>query len=249
MSATLSGEQLAALFLVLLRSTGFVVAAPILGYRALPLAARAGLAAVLAVAVAPLAREGQGALPLLLAAPLELGIGLVLGYLLALTFHALEMIGRLLSLQMGLSLGSVLSPTQGEASTPLDPLFAVLAGLLFLALDLHLALVRVLAGSFAAFPLGGGWPPEVAPAGVALSAAALELGVRVAMPLALVLLLADLAVGMLARAVPQINVFLLGLPIKILVGLAVTAAALPALARGSAELYGFFFRSVAGVTP
>jgi len=157
-SIAVDGGQLASIFLVLMRSTGLVVSAPILGHRSTPSIVKAGLAAVLAFTLAGHAAVAPGALPVLMAAPIELLIGLAMGTIASLGFHAIELGGRLLSLQMGLSLGAVFNPTQHEASTPLDPFFSLLAGLLFLALNLHVALVGVLAHSFEALPIGGGWP-------------------------------------------------------------------------------------------
>ena len=74
-------------------------------------------------------------------------------------------------------------------------------------------------------------------------ALALELGVRVALPIALVLLLVELSVALLARAIPQINVFILGLPLKMLVGIAVLAMAMPSLVNGAASIYRFVFNA------
>jgi flagellar biosynthesis protein FliR len=133
---------------------------------------------------------------------------------------------------MGLSLGAVFDPVGGEASTPFEPLFAVLAGLLFLALNLHLAVVRILAESFTALPIGGALPTGLLGAFASLIAIALELAIRVAMPLALILLLAELSVALISRAIPQVNVFFLGLPVKILLGIALVAFSLPGLLNG-----------------
>jgi flagellar biosynthetic protein FliR len=74
----------------------------------------------------------------------------------------------------------------------------------------------------------------------------LELGVRVALPIALVLLLVELSVALLARAIPQINVFILGLPLKMLVGIAVLAVAMPSLISGAASIYRFVFNAASG---
>jgi flagellar biosynthetic protein FliR len=240
----LGGGQVATLFLVLMRTTGLVVAAPILGHRAIPAPVKAGLAAVLAFALARGAAAAPGALPVLVAAPLELLIGLCLGLVLSLGFHAVELAGRLVSLQMGLSLGAVFSPTSQEGSTALDPFFSIFAGLLFLALNLHLAVVGALATSLRALPIGGGWPTDLWLLAGRMYALVLELGARIAMPLALVLLLTELAVALLARAIPQINVFILGLPLKIMVGIAVAAVAIPNLAAGATAIYRFLFDGV-----
>jgi flagellar biosynthesis protein FliR len=252
MTMTLGSGQVALLFLVLLRCTGLVIAAPLFGHRTVPAPVKAGFVAALTVGVLSRATDGATAtqLPLIFAAPIEIGIGLALGFLISLGFFAIEMIGRLLSLQMGLSLSAVFNPTTEEGGTALDPVFAVLAGLLFLALDLHVATVQALAHSFEQFPLGGGWPAELPVLGAQLTALALELGVRVGMPLALVLLMSELAIALLARAIPQINVFIFGLPVKLLIGTVVTAVAMPSLARGAASVFQALFRSVnTGVLP
>jgi flagellar biosynthetic protein FliR len=248
MTAEISGGQSALLFLVMLRCTGLVFAAPLFGHHALPTLLKFGLAAALTVALAAQAGTTAGALPMVMAAPVELVIGLSLGFILSLSFQAVELAGRVISIQLGLSLGSVFSPTQEEASTAIDPFFSVLAGLLFLAMGLHLAVVQVLANSFTAYPVGAGWPSDLALTGARTVALAMELGVRVALPVALVLLLVELSVGLLARAIPQINVFILGLPVKMLVGFAVLAAAMPALIAGAATIYRFVFGAASGGT-
>jgi flagellar biosynthetic protein FliR len=237
LAATLGPGQVATLFLVLLRCTGFVVTAPILGHRAVPGPVKAGLIAVLAVTLAGGASAAVGAQPMLLAAPVELMIGVAMGLTMAAAFAAVDAGSRLLSIQMGLSLGAVFDPVVGEAATPLQPLFAVIAGLLFLALNLHLAVIRVLAESFTALPIGGALPSGLFGTLASLVAVALELAVKVAMPLALVLLLVELAVALISRAIPQVNVFFLGLPIKILLGIALIAVTLPGLLNGLAGLY------------
>lgn len=236
---TLESGQVASLFLVLLRCTGFVVSAPILGNRSVPTPVKAGLIALLAVALVGSAKAAPGAAPLIVAAPIELLIGLALGFSMALAFGAIETAARLLSIQMGLSLGAVFDPVGGEASTPLGPLFAVMSGLLFLALNLHLAIIGVLADSFATLPIGGDWPAGLFGSLSRLGALALELAARVAMPLALVLLLAELAVALISRAIPQVNVFFLGLPLKILLGIALVAVALPSILAGMAGVFHF----------
>ncbi len=243
-AASLEGGQIASLFLVLLRCTGFVVTAPILGHRAVPPPVKAGLAAVMAITLASGAKAAPGAAPVLLAAPVELLLGVAMGFALGLGFAVVDAASRLLSIQMGLSLGAVFDPVGGEASTPLEPLFAIMAGLLFLALNLHLAVIRVLAESFTTLPIGGGLPAGFFGSGAQLIALALELAVRVAMPLALVLLLVELAVALISRAIPSINVFFLGMPLKILIGIALIAMALPGLTGGIGGIYRFLISGV-----
>jgi flagellar biosynthesis protein FliR len=247
---SLAGGQVAALFLVFLRTTGFVVAAPLFGHRAVPSAVKAGIAALLAVSIVSQAVPAQNGLPMVIAAPVEVVIGLVLGFLLGLGMRATELIARLLSLQGGLSLGSVFGPTFDESGSALDPLFAVLSGLLFLGMGLHLALVGALARSYTAMPLGAPLGIAFADFAARLVALVLDLGVQLALPLALVLLLAELAVALLSRAIPTINVFVLGMPITLLAAFVVLLAALPALLAAIGQVFETVFRSVnAGALP
>ncbi|MEI7744592.1 MAG: flagellar biosynthetic protein FliR [Chloroflexota bacterium] len=245
LSATVDGGQVASLFLVLLRCTGFIVTAPIFGHRATPRPVKAGLAAILAITLAGGAAVAPGAQPILLAAPIELLIGVSMGFTLALGFSAVESASRLLSIQMGLSLGAVFDPVGGEASTPFDPLFAIMAGLLFLLLNLHLAVVGVLADSFTTLPIGGGWPSSLFASVAQLIALSVEIAVRIAMPLALILMLAELAVALISRAIPQVNVFFLGLPLKIMLGIALVALALPNILEGMAGVFRFMISGTA----
>jgi flagellar biosynthetic protein FliR len=246
MTVELSGGQAALLFLVMMRCTGLVFAAPLFGHHAIPTLVKFGMAAAFTIALATPAGASAGSMPLVLAAPIELIIGLSIGFILSLSFSAVELAGRVISIQLGLSLGSVFSPTQEEASTAIDPFFSVLAGLLFLAMGLHLAVIRVLANSFVMYPIGSGWPADLSLTGAQTAALAMELGVRVAMPIALVLLLVELSVALLSRAIPQINVFILGLPLKMLVGFAVLAMAMPALISGAQAIYRFVFQAASG---
>jgi flagellar biosynthesis protein FliR len=246
MTVQLSGGQTALLFLVMMRCTGLVFAAPLFGHHAIPTLVKFGLAACFTMALANPAGASAGSLPLLIAAPIELVIGISLGFILSLAFEAVELAGRVVSIQLGLSLGSVFSPTQDDSATAIDPFFSVLAGLLFLAMGLHLAIVQVLANSFVAYPVGSGWPADLSMTGAQTIALAMELGVRVALPIALVLLLVELTVALLARAIPQINVFILGLPLKMLVGIAVLALGMPALVSGASAIFRFVFQAASG---
>jgi flagellar biosynthetic protein FliR len=246
MTVSVSGGQAALLFLVMLRCSGLVFTAPIFGHHSVPMLVKFGISAAFAVALAKGAGATAGTAPLMLAAPVELVIGLSLGFILSMAFEAIEIAGRVISIQLGLSLGAIFSPTEQDSSTAIDPFFSVFAGLLFLAMGLHLAVVQALAHSFITYPVGGGWPASLPVVGAQTIAMALELGARVALPIALVLLLVELSVALLARAIPQINVFILGLPLKILAGIAVLSMAMPSLIAGASSIYRFIFQAATG---
>jgi flagellar biosynthesis protein FliR len=211
---------------------------------------KAALAAFLAAAVATSVVPAASPLPLALAAPVELALGLALGFLLSLGMRATEVIARLLSLQAALSLSAVYGPTFDEGGTPLDPLFGVLAGLLFLALGLHVALVAALVRSFSTFPLGGTIGPDLGMFGSSLIALMIQLSIELALPLALALLLAQFGIALLSRAIPMLNVFVLGLPMTLLAALVILFAGLPALVTAIGRIWEVVFRAVTtGVLP
>jgi flagellar biosynthetic protein FliR len=241
---SLDGSQVAALFLVFLRTTGFVVAAPLFGNRAIPASVKAGLAAFLAIATVSHAIPATNALPFAVSCVVEPIIGLALGFLLGLGMRATEMIARLLSLQAGLSLSAVYGPTFDEGGTALDPLFAVLSGLLFIAMGLHVALVGELVRSYQTLPLGGPIGPDFASFGYNLIAYVLDLGIQLALPLALALLLVELGVALLSRAIPTINVFVMGLPMTLFAALILILVALPAIISATSHIYQVVFRAV-----
>jgi flagellar biosynthetic protein FliR len=246
MTLAMTGGQATLVFLVMIRCMGIITTAPIYSHHAIPVLVKFGLAAALAIALVKPAGETAGTLTLIMAAPLELIIGLSIGFILSMGFQAVELAGRVISLQLGLSIGSVFSPTQEEGATAIDPFFSILAGLLFLALGLHLAVVQTIAHSFVAYPVGGGWPISLPATGAQTIALALELGARVALPIALVLLLVELAVALLARAIPQINVFIFGLPLKMTAGIAILSMAMPTLINGATSIFRFVFNAASG---
>lgn len=248
MTFSLEAGQVGAIFLVYLRCTAFVLAAPILGHRSIPTLVKVGFGAALTVALVKAVSPSPSAIPIIIAAPIEIAIGLTLGFILQLCFQAIEILAKLVSIQFGLSLGNVYNPLQGDESTALDPFFSVVAGLLFLAMNLHLAMIRALSQSFETYPLGAGWPADLVLVAIRTTSLTIELGVRVAMPLALVLLLTELAVALMSRAIPQINVFMFGMPLKMLAGFALLAVALPSLISGMSAIYRFVFNAASGGT-
>jgi type III secretory pathway component EscT len=217
---------------------------PLGGVR-LPAPARVGLSLLLAALAAPLlvasaAAAGLADAPaarLLLLLARELLIGLVLGLVASAAFRAAEAAGRLGDTLRGANLAEVLDPTTGERASPLAVLYVLLATLVFFAIGGVPRVVEALLGSYRALPIGGGLDASGARGAAGLvavaSARVIASGVGLAAPIVVALWLADLALGLIARAVPQLPVYFLGLPLKgllaiglLLVGLGALQAAL-----------------------
>ncbi len=241
-----------AFMLVLCRTGASIMLLPGLGESEPPAVLRAGLAVGVAVLLVP------GVAPLLPPEPSsvvrlagmvagELLVGGLLGWLARLLALALPASGQIVSLMTGLS--SVLQPdaTLGAQSAAIGKLFNLLAPVLILSTGLYALPLGALAGSYTAFPAGGGLPSgDLAETAVRAVGASFSLALRLASPFVLVSIIWQLALGLLSRLVPQIQVYFLALPGQVLGGLLLLAllavpilhAWLSAMQEGMAALPG-----------
>jgi flagellar biosynthetic protein FliR len=157
----------------------------------------------------------------------ELLVGLAVGIATTLVFDAVQMAGQVLSVQMGYSLVNILDPNTQIQSTVMATFHQTIAMLIFLRLDVHLWLLRAVGNSFTFLPpgsahLSAGFTRGVLSAG----ASVIEIGVQIAAPVLSATLLADIVLGLLGKASPQLPLMLLGPAIKSVLGLCVLMAAL-----------------------
>ncbi len=227
-------ERTAELLPAGLRVVGLAAVAPGLSYQQAPPRARVALAVALALAVAPVA----GAPPADMAEPVryialcvaELAFGLALGFVASAVLEALRFGGEILDLQIGLRAGQLFDPATGSQSGILSTGYYMLALVFFVTMDGHHFLLRGVTEGFQIVPVGGmALGADMASLASDLGTSVLVLGLRVGGPVMVALLLADLAFGLVARAVPQINVFLVGIPGKIAVAFAIATVGVPML--------------------
>jgi flagellar biosynthesis protein FliR len=157
-------------------------------------------------------------------------IGAALGFSLNILFDAVSLGGEMLGNSMGLSLAFNLDPQSGASTPTVSQLYSILVTLIFLVLDGHLALVRMLVDGFHTLPIGttglganGVW--SVVNWGSELFSGALA----VALPGVTALLVTNLAFGVVSRAAPTLSIFSVGLPLSLVLGLVVILVSLPAL--------------------
>jgi len=218
--------------LVLARVAGLLLGAPILGHLLVPVRVRAALALVLALALAPVV-PAVAAAPATLAGlagalAAESALGVLLGLVAEFVFAGVALGGEMAGLQMGFGLDGLIDPQARAEVTVVAQWQQLLALLVFLALDVHHLLLRALLASFASAPPGALALGALEVRGaVALAGELFALGVRVAAPVMIALLLTNTALGVLARTIPQLNAFVVGFPLTLGVGLVVLGAALP----------------------
>jgi flagellar biosynthetic protein FliR len=218
--------------LVLPRLGGVVATAPVFSSARFPALAKAGLAGVLAVLLLPVvprpAAFPDGPLGLLALLASELLVGVTIGFAMTLVFTAIQVAGQIMDMELGFGIVNVIDPQYGTQMPLVGSFLQFLALLVFLFLDGHHLVLGGLLRSFQLVPVGG----AVVRAGlseflVRLFSAMFATAVKISLPVLAAGFLANLALGLVARTVPQMNVFVIGLPVKVVVGLFILAAALP----------------------
>lgn len=208
-----------------------VATAPPFGGTFAPPQVRIGLAFLLALAMVPTtAMPALGSsVAIVLIVARELAIGLAIGLAIRTLVTGAEMAGHLTATQIGLTYGAVVDPQSGVRNNVLAALYGNLALITFFAIDGHHALIRALSASYASMPIGVGSVDEsLARSVMQMLAVVFVMGVRFAMPVIIVLLVVEVAMGLISRSAPMLNLLVVAAPIRILVGLVVVASVLSA---------------------
>ena len=224
---------LASLLLGTARAAGFVMLAPPFNSRSIPAPVKGALALALAVALSGRIAPG---LPepttgfLVVAAVSEVVIGAALGFVVQLFFTAVQMAGDILDVTGGFSLQPAYDPLAMTMNSSVGKLHYLLATTLLFTSGGHLLIVRGFATSYEGLPVGGSVPTEQL-AHVLITAFSMMFlaAIQIAAPMVAVLLLADVALALLSRAAPALNIFAIGFPVKIMLTLALLGLTFPLL--------------------
>lgn len=216
-----------------IRTLALFAGMPVFSQRAVPQRVKIGLALFIAVAAQPSLPQMPvvplDSLPqLLVVVAQQLLIGLSMGFAVRLVFASLEFAGELIGLQMGLNFAGFFDPSTGSQGTSSSRFLGSMVAFLFIAINGHLMLIQSLVASFQAFPVGEEpfrflrvaqpqvWGAEV-----------FRMGLWIALPLVTMLLFVNLVLGIISRVAPQLNVFSVGFPLTVSVGLVGLVATLP----------------------
>jgi flagellar biosynthetic protein FliR len=226
-------ETVAAFLLVFARISSFVFTSPLFGGQYVPVVVRTGITFVIALVLFPLvATPDQLSLNSLggFAAALlrEVGVGLLMGFVCGLILQIMNILGQIFDLHIGFMMTNFFDPSVGGQIT-LTAKFLYLTGIvLFFILDGHHMLLLALAKSFAIVPLNKaiftGSSAEVL---IRAFASMVTVAVQLSAPIIAVVLIIDVCLGILGRTAPQMNIFMLGFPVKIVAGILVLAVMIP----------------------
>jgi len=223
---------LTGLVLLLVRPGMIVLATPFFGAVNAPAQMRIGITVLVAIVLtSSVAVPPQiPATGLAIIVLREMAIGLALAFAIRALIFGAELAGHFTGYQIGLSLGSLIDPASGVRNNVLAILYTQLATVLAFATNAHHAVLRALADSYAALPIGiGGIADTLAGSVARLLGLVFVIGFRLAMPVVVVLLLVELALGLTARVAPSLNVIVAGAPLRLVVGLLVLASTLSML--------------------
>ncbi|HRD65830.1 MAG TPA: flagellar biosynthetic protein FliR [Candidatus Competibacter sp.] len=233
----------------LTRVAALVSVAPVFGSRVLPRRVRLMVALALTWAILPFVPPAPAVDPLgptgLLLVFQQVLIGLSMGFLLRLVFGALELGGNIIATQMGLGFASLVDPQSGAQSPLLSQFYTLLGTLVFLGLNGHLLLIRLLVDSFAALPVAAtGADRDLLWMLVNWTSRTFAGAVLISLPAIVSLLMVNLAFGVMTRAAPQLNIFAVGFPITLVIGLLIVLYNLPTLLYQLDGLFADAFRSI-----
>ena len=226
--------QLWALIFVMVRIGAAFIAAPVFGAVSVPLPVRitlSGAIGVLVLGVHPVTAPTQVfALATFLSIAAEVLVGLAIGFILQIAFAAPLIAGEIIGNSMGIGFASMIDPQTGRSSAALSNFLSTMMTLLFLSVNGHLVLADMLVRSYTALPPGAAWmAPERLKDIAIFGGYAFAAGFLLALPVGFLLLCLNMIVGMVSRSAPSLNLFAIGLPMSLAVGVIALAIAFPAM--------------------
>lgn len=226
--------QLWALIFTMVRVGAAFIAAPVFGAVSVPLNVRVALTGaigVLSMSAVPIQAPGEVfALATFLAVAAEALVGLALGFVLQIAFAAPLIASEVIGTSMGLSFASAINPQTGQSTPALGQFLTILLTLLFLAVDGHLVLVELIVRSYELLPPGQSWLAPGKLQNIALFGGyAFLAGLLLALPVGFLLLCLNIIVGMISRSAPALNLFAIGLPASLGMGVLALLVGMPAM--------------------
>ncbi len=223
--------------MVLLRISAFFMSIPIFFPKGAPSTVKIGFCVVFTFLILPGVNYENVNLinnntALIIFSVAEVTTGLALGYITKFCFFSAQMAGQLMDFQVGFSMMSMFDPISNENVTLLGRLLYWVSMVMFFVVDGHHMLIRAIIDSFNTVNIGKFiLSQQSAMMMVKIFIEFFTLGLKIAVPIILIIIITDLSMGLVSRTVPQLNVMILGMPIKILVGLSCFALVLPAVIK------------------
>jgi flagellar biosynthetic protein FliR len=230
---TIDLVQVQTFLFVVLRVGALVAAMPNFDRQSLPPTFTAGLIlafSFLLISLVPLPAVGliDGIIPLGLNAASEILLGVSIGLVVRMVFAGIMLAGQLAGYQMGLAIANVMDPASSQQVPILGQVYNLMALLIFFTINAHHWFLKAIVNSFERVPPFGFAPSQaVVDRLIDLSVGIFVVGIQAAAPVVVTMLITSVALGLVARTSPQMNVFIVALPLQMVVGLIILAGSLP----------------------
>lgn len=233
---------------VFVRTTAIILAAPIFGAFNVPMHIKMGLSFLVALVLTPLIPNVPmpvSAISLLLGVAGEILLGVAMGLLVRFIFTGVEFAGQIASFQMGLGMANVYDPIHSAQVTVIGRLMSLLTLLLFLSVNGHLMVIMALKKSFESIPsygfrLNGALMEQI----VLYSKEMFVLAVKLSAPVVAILIFVNIALGIIARTVPQLNMFVIGFGITIAAGLIMIMISMPLFESSMLRIFDVMWEGI-----
>lgn len=208
------------------RITGFLMVMPLIGSNMVTQRIRIMLAVMITLVITPILPEQPAVDALSLASLIiiaqQLIIGILLGFLVEIVTQVFVLAGQLIAMQTGLGIATTVDPAQGASVVVVSQWFLFLVSLVFLSLNGHLIVIEILADSFFTMPISDeAWSLAQYDAVIKWGGWMFTSALLISLPALTALLIVNMAFGVMTRAAPQLNIFSLGFPVTMLVGLVI----------------------------
>lgn len=218
-------DTLFAVLLIFLRVVSILFSAPIFDSEIIPVTFKAGLGLAVSLLLLPVVHlqvdlAGLNLLGITLSVVSEIFIGLAIGFAAKLFFTGIQLAGQIAGYQMGIAIANVVDPVTSAQIPVLGQFYNLTAMLLFVTVDAHHMFFKALVDSYTLIPLSlVHISPSLVEMVMKLAATMFVLSIKVGAPLIAVLLMTSVSLGLVARTVPQMNIFIVAMPLKIVIGL------------------------------
>lgn len=221
------------LLLVMFRTGALLMTVPVFGHMSIPRMLRVWIIIILGFLILPSAvlpdvQPPPTVIHLTLAIMSEIIIGLLMGFAIIIFFSAVQFAGQIIGLQMGLAVANLSDPMGAGQISIISEFYYLLSLLIFVTINGHHFIIEALVECFERVPVGGAvFNPAISDYLITLTGMVFIVAVKLAAPVIITLFIINSILGIIARTVPQMNVFIVGFPLAIGVGLAMIGLTLP----------------------
>ena len=246
----ISLSQLYTFFLIFLRVGAIMLVVPIFDSKNIPLMFKAGLSFSISIVLFPILKSDihpvfAGIIPFGIGVAGEIIMGLIIGFSVRLIFAGVQLAGQIAGFQMGFAIANVIDPLSNAQVSIIAQLKNLVAMLIFLAINAHHWFLRALVESFRLVPpFDFQFSNSLMAQLVKLSCNMFIIAIQVGAPVMAALLLTSAALGLIARTVPQMHIFIVAMPLKIMVGLLFLALSLPFLSAFLRQIFNGWGRDL-----